>query len=622
MSATARFDLTLFTLTVALAGTGAGSVASAPAGINCGSDCSEAFASGTAVTLTATPTATSTFTGWSGGGCSGTAPCTVTVNAAATVTATFALATFPVTVTLAGAGGGTVTSTPAGIACGTDCTESYNAGTAVSLAAVPNGSSTFTGWSGGCTGTGNCAITVNAATTVTATFAVATRTLTVSRAGNGTGTVTSAPAGINCGGDCTEAYNNGSVVTLTAAPAASSTFTGWSGGGCSGTGGCVVTMNAATTVTATFTLVTNTMTITRTGAGSGTVSSTPAGIDCGSTCSAPFNFGTVVTLSAAADATSTFAGWTGSGCSGTGTCVVSMNQAAAVTALFNVFEPRWPDSANRFCTDGAATVVCPGGLVGQDGFYEINVPNYVVLGGRVRDPITGLIWERTPPITGLTHAAALTYCDGLNLDGFDDWRLPTFLELVSIMDFGSSVPAFASSAFPGIPQNSNYWTSSDRATDASQAFVLNTNWATTTYSSKATSADRLARCVRGTTLSGAMTVLGGSVTDNRTKLVWQSGTAAGTMTWQNALTYCETLVLDGQSDWRLPNGKELLSLVDPAQASPTISTVFASRPAVTFWSSSVPRNGPTTAYAVSFNTGASDGIGTDINQLRSVRCVR
>jgi hypothetical protein len=75
-----------FTLTVSKSGNGA--VTSAPAGIDCGSDCSEAFAGGTVVTLTATPSRNFAFTGWSGA-CSGAGPCTVTMDAAKSVRATF-----------------------------------------------------------------------------------------------------------------------------------------------------------------------------------------------------------------------------------------------------------------------------------------------------------------------------------------------------------------------------------------------------------------------------------------------------------------------------------------------------------------------------------------------------
>src|SRR5205823_1323664 len=64
------------------------------------------------------------------------------------------------------------------------------------------------------------------------------------------------------------------------------------------------------------------------------VTSTPAGINCGATCSASFDAGTVVTLNAVAAAGSTFAGWSGGGCSGTGPCSVTLNAGVAVTANF------------------------------------------------------------------------------------------------------------------------------------------------------------------------------------------------------------------------------------------------------------------------------------------------
>jgi YD repeat-containing protein len=76
--------------------------------------------------------------------------------------------------------------------------------------------------------------------------------LTLQKEGAGTGTVSSSPSGINCGADCTQDYNKDTDVTLTASASSGAVFAGWSGGGCSGTGSCKVTMTDDITITATF----------------------------------------------------------------------------------------------------------------------------------------------------------------------------------------------------------------------------------------------------------------------------------------------------------------------------------------------------------------------------------
>ena len=179
-------------------------------------------------------------------------------------------------------------------------------------------------------------MTLTGATTVAATFALQSVTLTVSETGAGSGTVTSAPAGINCGATCSWSYSSGSALTLTAAPATGSIFTGWSGGGCSGTGACVVTLTGATTVTAAFALQPVSLTVSKTGAGSGTVTSAPAGINCGATCSWSYTSGTALTLTAVPATGSSFTGWSGGGCSGTGACTVTLTAEASVTAGFGL----------------------------------------------------------------------------------------------------------------------------------------------------------------------------------------------------------------------------------------------------------------------------------------------
>jgi hypothetical protein len=203
-----------------------------------------AFAPGTSGSLTGTLTVTFTIPG-------DTTPQTQI----ATLTGTGTGTGVTLTVTEAGTGTGTVTSNPAGISCQPTCSAGFASGTVITLTATASTGSTFTGWGAGpCEGTGTCTLTITAATTVVANFTQSTNnfTLTVNEAGTGTGTVLSAPAGINCPTTCSASFASGAVVALTATAAEGSTFGGWSGAGCTGTGGCSVTMTAAQTVTATF----------------------------------------------------------------------------------------------------------------------------------------------------------------------------------------------------------------------------------------------------------------------------------------------------------------------------------------------------------------------------------
>jgi hypothetical protein len=102
---------------------------------------------------------------------------------------------------------------------------------------------------------------------------------------------------------------------------------------------CVVAMTAAKGVTATFALVKRRLDVTKGGTGAGTVTSAPAGIDCGSDCGEAFDLGTHVTLAAAASAGSRFAGWSGGGCSGTATCEVTTDADQSVAATFSKLPP-------------------------------------------------------------------------------------------------------------------------------------------------------------------------------------------------------------------------------------------------------------------------------------------
>ena len=321
-------------LSVVKTGTGNGTVSSNPTGINCGTACSAGFGQGTNVTLNQSPAVGSVFTGWSGA-CSGTAACSVTMDASKSVTATFVSTGYVLTVNKTGTG--TVTSSPAGINCGTACTASYASGTQVTLTAIPLSGWQFSGWGGACSGTGSCVVSMNAAKSVSATFTQATARYTLSVTKSGSGTITSNPAGITCGTDCSETYNGGTNVTLTATPLSGWQFSGW-GGACSGTGSCVVSMNATKSVSATFTQATAryTLSVSKTNYRYGTVRSTPTGINCGTTCAnqtAYFSSGTTLSLTATPISGRRFSNWSGA-CTGSGACNIPMNNNKTVTAVF------------------------------------------------------------------------------------------------------------------------------------------------------------------------------------------------------------------------------------------------------------------------------------------------
>jgi hypothetical protein len=336
---TYNIQIPTFALTVSKNGTGSGSISSTPAGIDCGTTCTANFNQSTVVTLTPTPAAGSSFVGWTGA-CTGTGACTVTMDATKNVTATFNLIPkFVLTVAKNGTGAGTVSSTPVGIDCGATCTSSFLQSTVVTLTATAASGSSFAGWIGDCTGTGACAVTMDAAKNVTATFntsVVPTFGLSVNRNGTGTGNVSSTPNGINCGGICTANFdqNTGVTLTATATADAGSSFAGWTGA-CTGLTTCTVTMDAAKTVTATFNLIPKfALTVAKNGTGTGSISSNPAGVDCGTTCTSSFLQGTSVTLTATAAAGSSFIGWAGA-CTGTGTCILTMDAIKTVTATFD-----------------------------------------------------------------------------------------------------------------------------------------------------------------------------------------------------------------------------------------------------------------------------------------------
>jgi len=265
------------------------------------------------------------------------------------------------TLTLNRSGNGTVTSSPSGISCGSDCTEVYTGGTVVKLTAAPASGSTFANWSGNA----DCSdgsVTMNANISCTAVFNLITAyTLNVNRAGAGTGTVTSNPTGINCGSSCSTTLNSGTAVNLTATPASGSTFAGWSGN-CTATGS--VTMTGNMTCTATFNSSGYTLTssvvneVTSSVTPSGTIVSNPAGISCGTDCSEKYPAGQIVTLTPKPAANSKFKAWTGHADCSDGSVTMDASKTCTATFTLNTLSLSVSKTGNGTVTSTPAGINC------------------------------------------------------------------------------------------------------------------------------------------------------------------------------------------------------------------------------------------------------------------------
>ena len=362
-------------LSVAVQVEGEGDVRSTPAGLDCGQTCSATFAAGVVVSLAPSAHPGSLFAGWSGA-CAGLGACQVGPAEAASLSAAVHAAFVKLPpgrhgLTVGVVGNGAVRSVPDGIDCGATCSASFDSGTAFQLTALPGEGARFVGWAGACSGTGGCTLTLSADAQVSAAFEPlppARATLSVGVTGDGAGRVTSDPAGIDCrwpsSGTCSASFASGSVVQIIPAANPGSVFAGWAGA-CSGSASCSVTLDRDLTVSAAFAktpLPTALLSIIRTGSGTGGVVSSPAGIDCGGTCSATFASGAVVTLAQTPAAGSNFAGWSGA-CSGTGGCTLTLSADAQVSAAFEAVPPARAKLSAALTGDGAGRVTSePAGI--------------------------------------------------------------------------------------------------------------------------------------------------------------------------------------------------------------------------------------------------------------------
>jgi hypothetical protein len=236
----------------------------------------------------------------------------------------------PKTLTVQKTGSGTVSSSQAGIDCGTSCSASLEDDSAATLTAAAAPGYAFRGWSGCASVNGTqCTVAMSADRSVSANF-VAQRALSVERSGSGS--VASSPAGISCGASCGVTLDHGSTVILYPSATPGYSFRGWSG--CDSVGSsnqCTIAMGADRTVSANFS---GPRTLTVQKSGTGTITSSPAGIDCGSSCGTTVPDGTTLTLTPTAASGYAFRGWSGCDSVSGNRCTVLMNAGRTVSASF------------------------------------------------------------------------------------------------------------------------------------------------------------------------------------------------------------------------------------------------------------------------------------------------
>ena len=298
-----------------------------------------------------------------------------------------------------------------------------------------------------------------------------------------------------------------------------------------------------------------------------------------------------------------------------------------------------PDTGITQCYDNWAAIECPAPgepFYGQDAQYVTNSMSYTVSpdGLSATDNVTGLVWQRCS--SGLSGADcsigtvqamswwdAIACCEDLSLAGYMNWRLPNEYELQRIVDYGRGNPAINPAVFPGTAVMYNYWSSSNYAYyDNYGAWNVNF-YEGYLYAGMKTDTEHYVRCVLGEEVLRSIEDNGdGTVTDNVTGLMWQKQDDNITRNWEASLAYCEQLELAGHSDWRLPNIRELRSIVDNTRYDPAIdTTTFPGTKSNDYWSSSTlaqyPHQG---AWMVGFDKGHTGGNVKTYPYY--VRCVR
>ena len=322
-------------------------------------------------------------------------------------------------------------------------------------------------------------------------------------------------------------------------------------------------------------------------------------------------------------------------------------QPAAVQAAAQPAGLSYPlvDTGQGLCFNDSQATACPlngAAFSGQDAQSLGSPPAYVDNGdGTVSDQVTGLTWQQDPGALQ-TYAQASAGAAALNLGGRTDWRLPTIKELYSLVLFDGSDPSsckpgttcsvtpmvdtrvfkfeYGGASAGGQGTGAPFWsgTSYVGKTASGSSAVFGVDFAggqVKAYPTLQQQGEMQAyvRYVRGGSNYGANSFTAnadGTVNDGATGLTWQQADSGGGMNWQQALAYCEAQTLAGQSDWRLPDARELQSIVDYLRApavtnSPAIDPLFS---ATAIQDESGKTNYP--YYWTSTTHVAADGSGT------------
>lgn len=302
---------------------------------------------------------------------------------------------------------------------------------------------------------------------------------------------------------------------------------------------------------------------------------------------------------------------------------------AAASACANPPCLLMPDSKTLHCrlgpteSDDGPCPVAGEDYYGQDGNYILPAPSYAQpQPGVVSDLVTGLTWEQIDSYNTRLLSDAVEYCQDLELGGLTDWRLPSMRELMSLMDMGKAYPdpAIDSNYFPHVAAE-YYWSSSGANSFYWPVDFWGRLQPQMSLSSLAAGEVQAVRCVHGAqALEGDLSFESGLWIDGATGLQWQSAHLPE-QAWYEALQACEDLTLGGHSDWRLPNIKELETLVDRQSddESRTFQVLQTDTGTGAFWSST-PYLLNYGALLIRFNSGSqsNDYPGSD----HAARCVR